>query len=178
LCAAGDNLAVHRAIEAAPRDSVLVVQAHGQLKGYWGEVLSRAAMARGINGLVIDGGVRDVDALEALGFPAFARGISVLGTAKASAGSIGEPVQVGGVNVGVGSLIIADRDGVVCLPAPDMARTLRASRERRRQENDHIRKIQAGELTLDIYGWRHLLHTPSSPHADGRLANEQERQQT
>ncbi|HWQ09900.1 MAG TPA: RraA family protein, partial [Holophaga sp.] len=78
-CAPGDNLAIHLALERAPRGSVLVVAADGFVAGYWGEVLTVAAEAAGLAGLVIDGGVRDTDALARRRFPVFARGISVRG---------------------------------------------------------------------------------------------------
>lgn len=158
-CEPGDNLPVHLAVEAAPQGCVLVVQGGGVLVGYWGEVLTRAAQARGITGLLIDGGLRDVDALESLAFPAFCRGVSMLGTAKSSLGEIGQPVKVGGVRITTGDLVMADRDGVLVLPADHVVPTLAAAVRRRDQELDYLRRIAAGELTLDIYGWRGLVES-------------------
>ena len=84
ICSPGDNLSIHIAMERAPRGSVLVVSTGNFLAGYWGEVLTVAAEAAGIVGLVIDGGVRDVAAMTRRGFPVFTRGVSVRGTIKAS----------------------------------------------------------------------------------------------
>jgi 4-hydroxy-4-methyl-2-oxoglutarate aldolase len=153
-CATGDNLALHQALEHVTGGGVLVVQAGGLLAGYWGEVLTRAAQTRGVRGLVIDGGLRDVDALETLGFPAFSRGVSMLGTTKQSAGELGGPLVVGGVLVVPGSLILGDADGVIAIP-PDRTRdTLVAARERKAMEQGLIKRVRAGESTLDIYGLR------------------------
>ena len=97
-CTPGDNLAVHVAVTKAPRGSVLVVDV-GQVadRGYWGEVLTTAAEAAGLAGLVLDGGVRDVAALEAHGFPVFSATIALTGATKDKPGTVGAPVQVGGV---------------------------------------------------------------------------------
>lgn len=153
-CATGDNLALHRALEHAVAGDVLMVQAGGLLAGYWGEVLTRAAQARGIGGLVIDGGLRDVDALESLEFPAFCRGVSMLGTTKRSAGELGATLTVAGVLVPPGSLVIGDADGVVAVPPDRIRDTLVAAEQRRATEQGVIKRVRAGESTLDIYGLR------------------------
>ena len=95
----GDNLAVHRAVlECRPGD-VLVVAANGHLAGYWGEILAVAAQARGVLGLVIDGGCRDVAALRRRNFPVWSAGVSVHGTTKKAHGTVNSPVAMGGVLV-------------------------------------------------------------------------------
>jgi 4-hydroxy-4-methyl-2-oxoglutarate aldolase len=116
-CAPGDNLAVHVAVTKAPRGSVLVVDV-GQVadRGYWGEVLTTAAEAAGLAGLVLDGGVRDVAALEAHGFPVFSSAVALTGATKDKPGTIGVPVRVGGVPVSVGDWVVADVDGVTFVP--------------------------------------------------------------
>lgn len=157
LCMPGDNLAIHRAVEVAPTGFVLVVAGGARLVGYWGEVLTRAAQRQGINGLVIDGGVRDIDALERLAFPVFARGVSMLGTDKSAVGSIGEPVDLAGAVVTMGDLVVGDRDGVVCIPSGELPRVLAASQTRRATEVAMIEMIGAGAKTLDLYGWRQLV---------------------
>jgi 4-hydroxy-4-methyl-2-oxoglutarate aldolase len=157
LCVPGDNLAIHRAVENAPAGSVLVVAGGGRLVGYWGEILTRAAQRQGITGLVIDGGVRDIDALDRLAFPVFARGVSMLGTEKSAVGSIGEPVDLAGVVVETGDLVVADRDGVVCVPSGELARVLAASQARRATELAMIEMIGTGAKTLDLFGWRGLV---------------------
>src|SRR5580693_8271375 len=94
-CTPGDNLAVHVAVTTAPRGSVLVVDV-GEVvdRGYWGEVLTTAAEAAGLAGLVLDGGVRDVAALEGHGFPVFSAAIALTGATKDKPGSVGAPVRV------------------------------------------------------------------------------------
>jgi 4-hydroxy-4-methyl-2-oxoglutarate aldolase len=167
-CPGGTNLAIHWALDVAEPGSVLVVEAHGHLAGYWGEVLTRAALARGVAGVVINGGIRDVDAIEEIGFPAFATGIGMPGTGKTPDGAVGAPVTLGGVRVHPGSLIVGDRDGVVALPASALSRIHAAAADRRRRERHYLDRIAAGERTVDIYGWRHrpaplmALRTPAS----------------
>jgi 4-hydroxy-4-methyl-2-oxoglutarate aldolase len=167
-CPGGTNLAVHWAVDLASPGSVLVVDALGHLAGYWGEVLTRAAAHRGIAGVVVDGGIRDVAAIEDLGFPAFARGVGMRGTAKRPEGAVGAPVYLGGVRVEQGSWIVADRDGVVAVPPAEIRRTYVAAHERRRVELDHFDRIAAGERTLDIYGWRDAPPPALAVGSDGR----------
>ena len=116
-CTPGDNLAVHVAVTTAPRGSVLVVDV-GRVadRGYWGEVLTTAAEAAGLAGLVLDGGVRDVAALEAHGFPVFSATIALTGATKDKPGTVGIPVRVGGVQVALGDWVVADVDGVAFVP--------------------------------------------------------------
>ena len=154
-CPGGTNLAVHWALDVAQPGSVLVVDALAHLAGYWGEVLTRAALQLGVAGVVINGGIRDVEAIEAHGFPVFATGVGIPGTAKSPEGSVGAPVYLGGVRVEAGSWIVADRDGVIALPAAEIERTYASARDRRGKELSYFDRIAAGERTLDIYGWRH-----------------------
>lgn len=149
-----DNLPLHLALEQARSGDVLVVDGREELCGYWGEVLAVAAQARGVAGLVIDGGVRDVVEQERLGFPVFARGVSVRRTGKAHAGIVGAPVTVAGVHVRPGDAVVADADGVVVLPAEAVTGTLEASRTRIAKETAYMQRLRAGELTLDLYGFR------------------------
>lgn len=156
-CSPGDNLALHLAMERAPRGSVLVVGTGNFVAGYWGEVLTVAAEAAGLAGLVIDGGVRDVAALARRRFPAFSRGISVVGTVKASAPSVGQPLRFTGVPVAAGDWVVADDDGVIVLPAEVLERTLQAGEVRAMKEAVMMEKLQQGAKTLDLLGlspWR------------------------
>jgi 4-hydroxy-4-methyl-2-oxoglutarate aldolase len=151
-----DNLAIHLALlQAAPGD-VLVVDAHALPCGYWGEVLAVAAQAKGVAGLVIDGGVRDVNRLAAIGFPAFARFVSVRRTAKTVSGEIGEPVLVGGRQVASGDMVIADADGVVVLPAALVDATTAAGEARVAKEDGWMEQLRAGRTTIDLLGLRHV----------------------
>ncbi|HKS50227.1 MAG TPA: RraA family protein [Amycolatopsis sp.] len=151
----GDNLWLHRAVYAAERGEVLVVDTGGGFEyGYWGEVLAEAAIARGLAGLVIDGGVRDSRRLIELGWPVFAERLCVRGTAKdpGGDGELGEPVRLGDVTVGLGDLIVADADGVVCVPTASADDIRSRSAERERTETEYIRRLRGGETTLAIYG--------------------------
>ncbi|TAM01563.1 MAG: dimethylmenaquinone methyltransferase [Paraburkholderia sp.] len=156
-CSPGDNLAIHVAMEKAPRGSVLVISTGGFVAGYWGEVLTVAAEAAGVAGLVIDGGVRDIAALTARRFPVFARGISMRGTIKASVPSVGQPVSFTGTPVAAGDLVLADDDGVLVIPAAQVHATLTKGQARAAREAGIMERLREGRTTLDLFGlsqWR------------------------
>lgn len=156
-CHPGDNLAIHIAMERAPRGSVLVVCASGFVAGYWGEVLTVAAEAAGVAGLVIDGGVRDIAALAARRFPVFSRGISMRGTIKASAPSVGRPVSLAGTPVAAGDLVVADDDGVLVIPAAHVRAALDKGQARADKEAAMMQALAEGRSTLELMGltaWR------------------------
>lgn len=150
----GDNLPLHLAVEQARRGEVLVVDGGGATHGYWGEVLTVAAQQRGVNGLVIDGGVRDTDRLEALRFPVFASAVAVAGTVKTDLGDVGGDLRLGAATVTRGDLVVGDRDGIVVLPAARVADVMAAARRRAVAEATYLDRLRAGEMTLDIYGLR------------------------
>ena len=152
----GDNLWLHRAIVAAQPGDVLVVTVDGVYEhGYWGEIMSTAARARHLGGLVIDGCVRDGAILERVGFPVFARGLCIRGTGKdfSARGWINHPLLVGDVTINAGDLIVGDTDGVVAVPRDRVAEVLDKSRARENKEADVMKKLDAGETTIDLYGW-------------------------
>jgi 4-hydroxy-4-methyl-2-oxoglutarate aldolase len=153
-CGRGDNLAVHVAVARAEvPGAVLVVDASEVPDlGYWGEVLTTAAEARGIAGLVIDGGVRDVDALEAHAFPVFATLVALPGATKERGGDVGHRVSVGEVDVGTGDWIVADGDGVVSIPVADVEEVLAAARARCTREQDLFAELRAGRTTVELLG--------------------------
>ena len=156
-CSPGDNLSIHIAMEKAPRGSILVIATGGFIAGYWGEVLTVAAEAAGVAGLVIDGGVRDVAALTARRFAAFSRGISMRGTIKASAPSAGQPISFTGTPVAAGDLVVADDDGVLVIPAAHVARTLANGQVRADKEARTMAALTQGQSTLELMGltaWR------------------------
>ncbi|MFJ2390856.1 RraA family protein [Pseudomonas koreensis] len=156
-CSPGDNLSLHLAMERAPRGSVLVVGTGNYIAGYWGEVLTVAAEAAGIVGLIIDGGVRDIAALKRRQFPVFARGISVRGTVKASAPSVGMPFSFAGAQVDFGDLVVADEDGVIIIPKSDAARTLAEGEARALKEAEMMTRLTEGRTTLELMNlteWR------------------------
>jgi 4-hydroxy-4-methyl-2-oxoglutarate aldolase len=151
---AGDNLWLHRAVYAARPGEILVADCGGELEfGYFGEVLAEAAIARGLAGLVIHGGVRDSRRLAEMGWPVFAARLCIRGTGKDphGDGELGEPVTVGDVRIGLGDLVVADADGVVCVPARRIAEVLQASIDRDEAEAGYIARLRAGETTIDLY---------------------------
>lgn len=150
----GDNLWLHRAIYAAERGDVLVVDVSGGVEfGYWGEVMALAAQVRGIAGLVISGGVRDSQRMVEMGFPVFAAAVAIQGTGKDpdGAGRLGEPITLGGVTIHRGDLLFGDADGVFVLPAADAAAAVSSSEQRDAEEQDIFDRLRAGESTIDIY---------------------------
>lgn len=154
-CPGGDNLWLHRAVATAPAGSVLVAEVGGAAEfGYWGEILSHAALARGLAGLVIDGGVRDAPALAELGFPVFSNGLCIRGTDKdpARGGALAVPVRIGDVEIRPGDHVAGDEDGVVAVPAASAAAVVQAARDRDRDEAIIIERLRAGQTTIDIYG--------------------------
>ncbi len=151
-----DNLWIHRAIYAARPGDILVVRVAGQYEhGYWGEIMSTAARQRRLGGLVIDGCVRDRTALEQIGFPVFARGLCIRGTGKdfQAPGWINAPLDMTGQRVNPGDLIVGDVDGVVCIGRQKVKETLLAAARRDEEEREILKRIEAGETTLDVYGW-------------------------
>lgn len=150
-CAAGDNLAVHAAVAAAEAGRALVVAVAGdRAHGYWGEVLTVAAQARGLTGLVIDACVRDVAALEARAFPVHSAGVALPGAAKSGPGAIGAPISVDGVDVRDGDWVVADEDGVVIVPADDCDAVLAAATERARREAAMFGALATGRTTVEL----------------------------
>jgi 4-hydroxy-4-methyl-2-oxoglutarate aldolase len=147
---------VHIAVARAEvPGTVLVVDASDVPdRGYWGEVLTTAAEARGIVGLVIDGGVRDVAALEAHAFPVFASVIALPGAAKVAGGTVGRVVPVGGVEVAPGDWIVGDVDGVVAIAAADLEAVLAAARTRAAGEQKLFEALRTGATTVELLGLR------------------------
>jgi 4-hydroxy-4-methyl-2-oxoglutarate aldolase len=148
----GDNLAIHLAILQASPGDVLVASTRGHVMGYWGEILAVAAQAKGIAGLVIDGGVRDIAAMRARKFPVWSTGVSVHGTVKQTRGLVNEPIVAGGVLVTPGDWIIADDDGAVSVPASRIEEVLEAAEARGAKEAAIMQKLIEGDNTIDLMG--------------------------
>jgi 4-hydroxy-4-methyl-2-oxoglutarate aldolase len=152
----GDNLWLHRAIYAAqPRDVLVVSVSDSYDHGYWGEIMSTAAKVRGLAGLVINGCVRDQRLLAEIGFPVFARGLCIRGTAKdfGARGWINAPIRFDDVTIDAGDLIVGDEDGVVAIPRERITTVIAASEAREATEAEQMKRLQAGESTLAIFGW-------------------------
>jgi 4-hydroxy-4-methyl-2-oxoglutarate aldolase len=152
-CTPGDNLAIHVAVTSAPAGSVLVVDV-GDVsdRGYWGEVLTTAAQARGISGLVIDGGVRDIAALERLGFPVFSSRVALRGATKSARGTAGATVSMAGVPVALGDWVVGDVDGVVVVPGDVLGTVLTAGRARTAAEARYFEALRDGSTTVQLLG--------------------------
>jgi len=150
-CTPGDNLAVHVGVAEAPPGLVLVVSVGEEReRGYWGEVLTTAAEARGLAGLVIDGCVRDSAALLAHAFPVFSTGIALLGATKDQPGEVGAPTMVGDVEVQSGDWIVGDADGVTVVAEADLGAVLAAAQARAERESELFERLRGGETTLGL----------------------------
>jgi 4-hydroxy-4-methyl-2-oxoglutarate aldolase len=159
ITAREDNSSVHVALAEAPAGSILVVFTSGDTRhGLWGEIMTEAAMARGITGLVTDGGVRDSRAIRERGFPVFCANTAIPGTAKRSLGVLNTPVTIGGGTIRPGDIIIGDDDGLVVF-SPELApQLLELAEARRRRESEIMQRLKQGELTLDLLGLRAVLN--------------------
>ena len=154
----GDNLMLHKALSIAKPGDVLVAAVEEfREAGLWGEIASVAAMQRGVRGLITDGAVRDVDAIQELGFPVFCGGLSIKGTTKRQKGAINEPIVIGNVLVHAGDIVIGDTDGVVRIPQAKIGETIESARGIKAREEDIMRQIREGKLTIDLLNLRDAL---------------------
>lgn len=158
LCWPGDNLMLHAAVEQCQAGDALVVTTTSPcMDGLFGELLATSLAARGVAGIVIDAGVRDVAELRAMGFPVWSAAISAQGTVKESPGAVNVPIAIRGQLIHPGDAVIADDDGVVCVPRGDVAAVLAAARQRVAKEETNRKALAEGALGLDLYGLREKL---------------------
>jgi 4-hydroxy-4-methyl-2-oxoglutarate aldolase len=149
----GDNLAFHRALAECP-PGVILAAATGATTtaAVWGQVLTVAALERGVLGLVTDGAVRDSRLIRQLGFPVFAAGTTPVGAVKDQPGELEVHVELGGTHVAPGDWLVCDDDGVVVVPIDTLEETLVRATERRRVEDKWIERVRSGERTIDVLG--------------------------
>ncbi|MGA8654728.1 MAG: RraA family protein [Chthoniobacterales bacterium] len=152
MCPPGDNLMIHVAVARAQTGAVLVAQCHDPGYGVWGEVLTVAAMARGIAGLVLDGSVRDLGAIRRLRFPLFARATALPGTTKSARGAIGAVTTCGGAFVWPADIIVADESGIVIIRPEEAEQVLTRAEERCRKEATMMDELRSGRTTMDLLG--------------------------
>ena len=158
LCAAGDNTMVHAVLaHANPGDVLVLTSADPAPIALLGELVATQATARGVAGILVDGAVRDLDELAAIGLPIWARFVRAQGATKGEAGRLDVPVVIGGTDVRPGDLVVMDCDGALALPSDQIDAVLPLALERVEQERAMRARYASGELSYDLQGLREIV---------------------
>jgi 4-hydroxy-4-methyl-2-oxoglutarate aldolase len=158
LAQPGDNWMIHVAVEQCQKGDIVVVGCTSDnTDGMFGELLATALRARGVSGLIIDAGCRDVRPISEMGFPVWSKAISAKGTVKSTLGCVNIPVVCAGVNVEPGDVVVADDDGVVVIPRSLAVETAQKAQKRKDDEDGKRKQLEAGTLSLDMYKMREPL---------------------